>query len=238
VAAVRYSSPLDRLSGGDEARFGGKSTGLGELLAGGIPVPPGFALSTAAYEAFVEVSSLRGAIDAAMSAVSPADLGSVRGAGAAIGEAMRSAPVPDAVRAEVAGAYESLAEITGVRSPPVAVRSSAIGEDGEDATFAGQQASYLWVRGSERICDTVRDCWISLYTPEAIGYRARLAGGRERHPAMGVAVQTMVDAGVSGVMFTCNPLAVGVRHVLDVLVVGPGLRPSPRRRRQNPRSPP
>ena len=86
------------------------------------------------------------------------------------------------------------------------MRSSALGEDGEDATFAGQQESFLWVRGFEHVCDAVRDCWASLYTPRAIGYRAaRGAGGEE--PAMGVTVQAMVDAEVSGVLFTCNPVS-------------------------------
>ncbi len=86
------------------------------------------------------------------------------------------------------------------------MRSSALGEDGEDATFAGQQESFLWVRGFEHLCDAVRDCWASLYTPRAIGYRAARAAGGDA-PAMGVTVQAMVDAEVSGVLFTCNPVS-------------------------------
>ena len=62
----------------------------------------------------------------------------------------------------------------GEEEPPVAVRSSALGEDGEDATHAGQQESFLWVRGLEQVCDAVRDCWVSLFTPRAISYRAEL----------------------------------------------------------------
>jgi pyruvate,water dikinase len=118
---------------------------------------------------------------------------------------MRFAPLPDEVRAELASRYEDLVRESGAE-PPVAVRSSALGEDGEDATFAGQQESFLWVRGFEHVCDAVRDCWASLYTPRAISYRtARGAGGEE--PAMGVTVQAMVDAEVSGVLFTCNPVS-------------------------------
>jgi pyruvate,water dikinase len=124
----------------------------------------------------------------------------------AIGEAMRFAPLPDAVRDELEERYDELARETGAPEPAVAVRSSALGEDGEDATFAGQQESFLWVRGLEHVCDAVRDCWASLYTPRAIAYRAaRGAGGEE--PAMGVTVQAMVDAEVSGVLFTCNPVS-------------------------------
>ncbi len=241
MAPIPYSRRLDQLRRGDEGRFGGKSTSLGELLAAGIPVPPGFALSTAAYEAFVTESGLHPRIEVAMAPVAsnvepgdvaPADLATVRDASAAIREAMRSAAVPDGIRAEVARSYQSLAELTGTDSPPVAVRSSAVGEDSEEATFAGQQESYLWVRGAERVCEAVRDCWISLYTPEAISYRARLGGDGGREPAMGVAVQTMVDAGVSGVLFTCNPIsgdpsmvAINASWGLGLAVVGGEVTP-------------
>ena len=96
--------------------------------------------------------------------------------------------------------------MTGEARPPVAVRSSALGEDSREASYAGQQESFLWVRGVEHVCDAVRDCWASLYTPHAISYRATQPadGGEE---AMGVAVQLMVDAEVSGVLFTCNPVS-------------------------------
>src|SRR5690606_1085503 len=114
-------------------------------------------------------------------------------------------PVPTAVEEEIAARYAAIAEAAGEPEPPVAVRSSAVGEDSADATFAGQQETYLWVRGVEHVCDAVRDCWVSLFSPTAISYRARLDSAPE--PAMGVTVQLMVDAGVSGVMFTCNPVS-------------------------------
>ena len=137
---------------------------------------------------------------------------------------MRFAPVPDAVRDEVAQRYAELGE------PPVAVRSSALGEDSQDATFAGQQETYLWVRGADHVCDAVRDCWVSLFSSPAIAYRARLGAGDE--PAMGVAVQLMVDAEVSGVLFTCNPVsgdpsmvAVNASWGLGLAVVGGEVTP-------------
>ena len=146
--------PLSELRRQDDGEFGGKSASLGELIASGIPVPPGFALSSRASEGDLE---------------------------------------------QVAAAYTELGE------PAVAVRSSAIGEDSADATFAGLQDTYLWVRGTERVCEAVRDCWASLDNPEAVAYRARL--GSDREAAMGVTLQVMVDAAVSGVMFTCNPVS-------------------------------
>ncbi len=109
------------------------------------------------------------------------------------------------------------------------MRSSALGEDGEDATFAGQLESYLWVRGADHVCDAVRDCWVSLFGPPAIAYRAHVG---QEEPAMGVAVQLMVDAGVSGVLFTCNPVsgdpsmvAVNASWGLGLAVVGGEVTP-------------
>ncbi len=206
-----YTRPLQQLSRSDEPSFGGKSSNLGELLAAEIPVPPGFAISTAAYEAFVREAGLQETIASA----SPAS-----------GDAMRSAPIPDDVRAEVSEQYARLGD-----NVPVAVRSSAVGEDSAEATFAGQQETYLWVRGADSVCDAVRDCWASLYSPTAISYRAEL-GQADAPPAMGVTVQLMVDAEVSGVMFTCNPVsgdpsmvAINASWGLGLAVVGGEVTP-------------
>ncbi len=197
--------PLRDLRRADASAFGGKSANLGELLSAGIPVPSGFALAASAFWAFVAETGLEGTIASAMARAASGTVEDGAAASKAIGEAMRFAPLPDAVLAELATRYEELARESGAE-PAVAVRSSALGEDGEDATFAGQQESFLWVRGFDHLCDAVRDCWVSLYTPRAIGYRAaRGAGGEE--PAMGVTVQAMVDAEVSGVLFTCNPVS-------------------------------
>jgi pyruvate,water dikinase len=222
---MRHTLQLAELRRDHSASFGGKSSALGELIAAGIPVPPGFAVSTSAFRAFVEEAGLGGMIAAEMSRLSPSDVDSVGAASHAISQAMRFAPVPDAVRDEVARRYAELGE-----EAPVAVRSSALGEDSQDATFAGQQETYLWVRGVDHVCDALRDCWVSLYSPPAISYRARLSDGEE--PAMGVAVQQMVDAEVSGVLFTCNPVsgdpsmvAVNASWGLGLAVVGGEVTP-------------
>ena len=206
-----YTRPLQQLSRSDEPSFGGKSSNLGELLAVEIRVPPGFAISTAAYQAFVREARLEETIAAA----SPAS-----------GDAMRAAAMPEDVRAEVSEQYARLGD-----DVPVAVRSSAVGEDSAEATFAGQQETYLWVRGADGVCDAVRDCWASLYSPTAISYRARL-GPVADAPAMGVTVQLMVDAEVSGVMFTCNPVsgdpsmvAINASWGLGLAVVGGEVTP-------------
>ena len=201
-----FTRPLAELRSTDEAEFGGKSANLGELFAAGIPVPPGFALSAAAYRAFVEEAGLAGTIEAALSRAGRGDVEAVGAASKAIDEAMRFAPLPESLGAEVQQRYEELARSTGTERPPVAVRSSALGEDSADASHAGQQESFLWIRGVDQVSDAVRDCWVSLFTPQAISYRANLRGGASE-PAMGVTVQLMVDAEVSGVLFTCNPVS-------------------------------
>jgi pyruvate,water dikinase len=152
------------------------------------------------------------------------DVGAIEQAADAIGAAMRAWPLPDALRGEIT---DRLAELG---SQAVAVRSSALGEDSSEATFAGQQDTYLWVRGAEAVCAAVRDCWGSLYGAPAIAYRARL-GGAEL-PEMGIAVQAMVDAEVSGVMFTCNPVsgdpsvvAINASWGLGLAVVGGEVTP-------------
>ena len=231
MSEAGHTLPLAGLRRGDGGSFGGKSSALGELISAGIPVPPGFALSTSAFRGFVEEAGLDGMIAAETSRMSPGDVDSVGAASHAISQAMRFAPVPDAVRDEVARRYAELGEEAGVAEPPVAVRSSALGEDSQDATFAGQQETYLWVRGADHVCDAVRDCWVSLYSPPAISYRARLGSGAEE-PAMGVAIQLMVDAEVSGVLFTCNPVsgdpsmvAVNASWGLGLAVVGGEVTP-------------
>jgi pyruvate, water dikinase len=218
---------LAELRRDDAAEFGGKSANLGELLAAEIPVPTGFAVGASAYREFVETSGLEGMIASALS----------RGgeqAAKTIDEAMRFAPLPAELREELEQRYTELwagsvaGRAGGARpedsEPPVAVRSSALGEDSQEATYAGQQETFLWIRGIEHLCDAVRDCWVSLYTPRAIAYRANLG---VTEPAMGVTVQAMIDAVVSGVMFTCNPVsgdpsmvAVNASWGLGLAVVG------------------
>jgi pyruvate,water dikinase len=226
-AAQAHSLPLEQLRGVDAARFGGKSASLGELLAAAVPVPPGFALDADAFTRFLKEAGLTERVEAAVAGLAPGDTERIGAVAKALGEEMRSAPVPAAVLEEIGRRY---AELGGGEEVAVAVRSSALGEDSEDATFAGQQESYLWVLGAHEVADAVRDCWVSLYSPQAISYRARIDASPTS--AMGVTVQLMVDAAVSGVMFTCNPLsgdpsmvAVNASWGLGVAVVGGEVTP-------------
>jgi pyruvate,water dikinase len=183
AAEAQHIRGLEELQAADANTFGGKSASLGELLRAQIPVPPGFAISTAAAE-----------------------------------------EMTDPLRQEIAARYAQLGD-----EAAVAVRSSALGEDSAEATFAGQQDTYLWVRGLEAVCAAVQKCWASLYNPEAVAYRERF---NIANPAMGVTVQLMVDAAISGVMFTCNPLsgdrsmvAINASWGLGLAVVGGEVTP-------------
>ncbi|MFI6815215.1 PEP/pyruvate-binding domain-containing protein [Nonomuraea sp. NPDC050328] len=186
------------------ADVGGKAANLGELARAGLPVPPGGCLTTEAYR---QVAAAAGLTDLLASPAAPTGqelAGQAR-------ELLLAAPVPDEVRAAVAGLYHG---------GPVAVRSSATAEDLPHASFAGQQDTYLNVVGEREVMTAVRHCWASLWTDRAVAYRE--ANGIE-HAAvrLAVVVQDMVDAEVAGVMFTANPVT-GRRREL-VIDASPGL---------------
>jgi pyruvate,water dikinase len=124
---------LAGLRAADGTAFGGKSSALGELIAAGIRVPPGFAVSTAAYQAFVAGAGLEPMIASAISGLDPGDVDEVGAVAHRIGEAMRSAPIPSSVRGQVAERYAELGEL------PVAVGGGARGAASREATVAGQQ---------------------------------------------------------------------------------------------------
>jgi pyruvate,water dikinase len=217
-------SALGDLRAADADHFGGKSASLGELLDAGIPVPPGFALPAAAFTEFVAGAGLEDVIAETLAGAGEG-LGGLQAAAKRIGEAIRGAEMPSELASEVRAHYMGLAG----SDSPVAVRSSALGEDSAEATFAGQQETILWVRGAGAVIDAVRACWASLYSAEAISYRRRL---EESAPAMGVTVQQMVAADVSGVMFTCNPVsgdrsmvAINASWGLGLAVVGGEVTP-------------
>ena len=193
--------PLDSLSRTDTAVAGGKAANLGELIKGGFDVPPGFVVTTAAYDAYVAgpLATRVERIAAGVHAGSPA---SATNASRGITEAFHQTPLPAEVAAAVLAAYEAMG------GGEVAVRSSATAEDMADASFAGQQDTYLGISSPESLLDAVRSCQASLWSARALAYRARLAADGTAvpdHLSLAVVVQRMVPADVSGVMFTLNP---------------------------------
>ncbi len=202
AAYVRWFRELDEQAG---PLVGGKNAGLGEMIQAGLRVPTGFALTTHAHADFLDGSGVRAALHDALAGVDPDDTTRLDAASAAARRLIEATPFSDRVARAIAEAYTALADECGIREPAVAVRSSAVGEDSAAASFAGQQETYLWVRGAEAVVEHARRCWSSLYTPQAVAYRARL-GMAPDVACMSVGVQRMVDAEVAGVMFTLNPL--------------------------------
>lgn len=196
----------------DRPTVGGKGASLGELTSAGIRVPPGFVVTTSAFETFLDELDRKHAIRASVAALDPSDLPAVSARTEKIRRSIVEAPMPSDVKSAIVSAYATLAGEESV--VPVAVRSSATSEDSEEASFAGLQDTYLWVKGAEDVVTHVRRCWASLYSVESVTYRLRLKLPEEQ-VAMGVVVQRMVDALCAGVMFTRSPTT-GDRSVVTI----------------------
>jgi phosphoenolpyruvate synthase/pyruvate phosphate dikinase len=186
----------------DRPDVGGKGASLGELTRAGIQVPPGFVVPVPTFEAFLAMADPGGAGRATVAALDPSDISAIATAGEKIRERIIEAQMPRAIEMEIACAYREVC--AGTDKVPVAVRSSATSEDSEDASFAGLQDTYLWVRGEDAVIGHVKRCWASLYNTESIAYRLRLKLP-ESEVAMAVVVQRMVMSRAAGVMFTRSP---------------------------------
>lgn len=181
-------------------RVGAKGASLARMTAAGLPVPGAFLVTTAAYRRFVKGNGLQPAILEAASGALAGDLRALEQASAAIQSRFEHAAMPEDSATAIRRAYGILAEV----EPAAAVRSSATAEDLPGFSFAGQQETYLNIRADAAVLEAVRRCWASLWTARAIGYRLRI-GIDQRRVAMGVVVQRLVRAEVSGVCFTANP---------------------------------
>ncbi|WP_028265309.1 PEP/pyruvate-binding domain-containing protein [Arthrobacter sp. MA-N2] len=193
---MSYVYTFDEVQPGDIAVAGGKGAGLGNLVRAGLPVPPGFVLVTAAYGAFVDANGIQPRIQELATLPPQAAPQDYEDASKAIRALFTAGTMPADVAAELGAAYGRLSDAA------VAVRSSATAEDLASASFAGQQESYLNVRGAEALAAAVIDCWSSLWTGRALAYRAR-EGIAPDSVRLAVVIQRMVEA--AGVMFTANP---------------------------------
>ena len=195
--------PLASLRSGDRPSVGGKAAGLGELTAAGLPVPAGFAVTTAAFGQALRAVDPDGTIAREVGRLPAADDAAIGEVSAQVRGRILGAPLPARLRDAITAGYGALAGRAGM--PPVAVRSSATSEDSAGASFAGLQDSYLWVTGADAVAEHVRRCWASLYSVESVTYR-RHQGISEDGLAMGVVVQVMVDPRCAGVLFTRSPV--------------------------------
>ncbi|MET1087491.1 MAG: PEP/pyruvate-binding domain-containing protein [Arthrobacter sp.] len=202
---MTFVEDLGNVGPNDVAGAGGKAVGLGGLIQAGFPVPPGFVLTTNAYSDFVNENNLGAAIQDLSTQGPEASPQDYEKASEQIKALFRSGSMPGGIAAELVAAYGRLGGgDTAGGDTAVAVRSSATAEDLASASFAGQQETYLNVRGADVLAKAVIDCWASLWTARAMAYRAREGVGPD-DVRLAVVIQQMVAAEAAGVMFTANP---------------------------------
>ncbi|MFP3461685.1 PEP/pyruvate-binding domain-containing protein [Arthrobacter globiformis] len=205
---MTYIRDFDQLGRNDLDEAGGKGANLGELARAGFPVPPGFVLTTAAYQDFVNANGIAGRIlelAALPAGTSNEDYDAAAGQ---IRSLFAESTMPEEIGGELRAAYARLGQrATAVgedAAARVAVRSSATAEDLASASFAGQQDTYLNVSGIDSVAAAVIDCWASLWNARAMAYRLR-NGFDPSAVRLAVVIQEMVDAASAGVLFTANP---------------------------------
>ena len=178
---------------------GGKGMSLSKLLTAGIPVPDGFHITTASYQIFVEKNHIQPHMNKLLAVIDSNNPSQLEEVSTQIGMLFHDGKMPQEVSAAIKTAYAELGNIA------VAVRSSATAEDLPDASFAGQQETYLNIQGENEVLAAVKRCWASLWTARAIAYRMK-NDKKQEVAAIAVVVQKLVISDVSGVMFTGNPI--------------------------------
>ena len=196
----QYVLPFAHISAADIPKVGGKGANLGEMTQAGFPVPSGFCVTTAAFRRFIESCADADELYGALAAVQTDDVDGARAVGEQVRNRLAAVPMPADVADAVLRAWRAEGE-----DHAYAVRSSATAEDLPNASFAGQQDTYLNIRGADAMLESVRNCWISLFTDRAILYRVQNHFDH-RDVLLSVVVQRMVLPQVSGILFTADPV--------------------------------
>jgi len=209
VGETKFIVWFEDVGKGDLALVGGKGANLGEMVNAGIPVPPGFIVTVDGYFHFLEKADLRGEIERLLTPLDPNDSQLLQKVSAKIKEAILTAEMPQEIAQGIEDAYAKLGGF-------VAVRSSATAEDLAEASFAGQQRTFLNVEGEDEVVRAVQGCWASLFESRAIFYRSNQ--GLD-HLSVGIAVpvQKMVQSEASGVLFTLEPVSYEDNVVIEAV---------------------
>ncbi len=197
--ASAYAAPFDEC-GNDASVVGGKGASLATLAAVGLPVPAGYVVTTAAFDAVREVDRIQERITRMLALLDRGDVAALEDGAAEIRELLETVRLPEEVERAIRLAYRDLGG-----DVPVAVRSSASMEDSAQTSFAGQQDTYLWIVGEDAVLEHVQRCWASVYSARSLSYRHDHAIPEE-DVSMAVVVQRMVDARAAGVAMTLDPL--------------------------------
>ena len=202
-----YTVAISQIGAGDIDRVGGKGANLGELMSAGFAVPPGFCVTTRAYDEFVAPAIDE--VDQVLAGVARDDHQGLSAAATKVRAVLADLPMPPPVERAITEAWRALGS-----EQPVAVRSSATAEDLPTASFAGQQDTFLNVMGIDDLIEKVQACWISLFTDRAVLYRVN-QGVDHTSVSLSVIVQQMVPSSVSGILFTADPVS-GNREIVSI----------------------
>ncbi len=206
VTTFRFVKWLEEVDRSMHNLVGGKAANLGEMIKIGIPVPPGFVVTADAYRYFVEKAGIKDKIfEILREEIKERKPEEYERASKKIRELIENTPMPPEIENEIRQAYRELCKRVGIDNVPVAVRSSATAEDIPEASFAGQQDTYLNVRGEEQVVFYVKKIWSSLFTARAIAYRDSHNIPHDK-TFMSVVVQKLINARSAGVMFTLHPV--------------------------------
>lgn len=205
MANYNYIKWFSEVGKEDVNIVGGKGANLGQLTKFGLPVPPGFCITAQTYNEFIEYADLKRQITNLMEGLDVEDTARLSEVSRTIRSDIMNADIKPAIMSEIKKAYAEFSSKIAVKEPLVAVRSSATAEDLPDASFAGQQETFLYIFGEEELINHVKKCWASLWHSRAIYYRAKQDYDQLK-VALSVVVQKMVNSSKSGVMFTANPV--------------------------------
>lgn len=206
---------LEDVSRRDISLVGGKGANLGEITKLGIPVPPAFIVTSHSYLHFLERPGLIQKIRRTLDTLDINQNTQLQKASSQIKESIISAPMPSSIDEAIRKAYHQLGSVL------VAVRSSATAEDLPEASFAGQQRTFLNIKGEDRVVAAVQECWASLFEPRAIFYRVQ-HGFDDLKVGIAVPVQRMVQAEISGVLFTAEPVSGNREQICIEAIYGLG----------------
>jgi pyruvate,water dikinase len=209
----KYIKWFDEISKEDIPIVGGKGANLGELTQKGVSVPPGFCITAKAYSDFISKEELGDKIRRKIEGLDIEDSAKLQMRSLEIRDIINNSPMPNEIKEEIERAYKEFSIKTRIENPFVAVRSSATAEDLPEASFAGQQDTYLHISRIDEVLRYTRKCWASLWTARAIYYREK-QNFDHFQVSLSVVIQKMINSEKSGVMFTANPITNDVNQLM------------------------
>lgn len=213
MSKYRYIKRFKEVGKHDIPLVGGKGANLGEMTQMGLDVPPGFCVTSSAYNYFIDYTNLNETVRVLLERLDVDNPDSLTMVSERLQARLNESKIPEDLEAEIRDAYRSFSRDIELENPEVAVRSSATAEDLPDASFAGQQDTYLHISGEDELLKHIRMCWASLWTARAIYYREKQKFDHF-DVALSVVIQKMVNSEKSGVMFTANPISQNLDEIM------------------------